>query len=321
MNEYKLVDVKLGYSCNNNCVHCVIADKRRELIKRKLKLDRTTEEAKKLMDVAKANGARIIVLTGGEPAIRNDIFELINYAKLLGFEIQMQTNGRMFYYKDFAEKIAKIAPIQYQFALHGSSAKIHDKITRFEGSFEQTVQGIKNLVDLKHLDQKVIGKIVISRKNFKYLPKIIELFADLGIENANVAFPHGMGNALLYFDEVVPTYTELKPYLISMIDTCKSFGIRVDVESVPFCFLQGYEKHSSELYRAKDIELRDMKSAILNYTEVRKNIAKKKFPKCKKCKYYLICEGPWIEYVKGRGSSEFKPVGGRKITEKDVLGN
>lgn len=317
----RYVDIKVGYSCNNDCIHCVIAGKRRFLLKKNKPLDRTTAEVKEQMDLAKRNGAENIILTGGEITIRDDVFELVDYAKKLGFVIQMQTNARMFYYKEFAERMANLAHINYAVALHGHNAELHDSITRVKGSFNQTIGGIKNLTLFGQNIYGVGGKVVISKRNYKYLTNILELLSELNIQHANMAFPHGMGNALLYFDDVVPSYSELMPYVHEAVKLSKKLGIFVDFETIPFCFMQGYEKHTSDLKLPEEIELRDIDSITLDFATVRRNIAKKKFDFCKTCKYDLICEGPWIEYVQKRGSKEFKPVPGEKVIGIDENGN
>ena len=94
----KRLDLKVGYTCNNNCRFCVVADKRKFG-------DLTTKELKKQMEEGRKT-CEDIVFTGGEPTIRKDIFELVRYAKKLKFDtIQIQTNGRMFASKKFCEKI------------------------------------------------------------------------------------------------------------------------------------------------------------------------------------------------------------------------
>jgi len=58
------VDIKVGYACNNDCFHCVIADKRREVILKTGTSDRTLEEVKGHIDEANKVNAENIVLTG-----------------------------------------------------------------------------------------------------------------------------------------------------------------------------------------------------------------------------------------------------------------
>ncbi len=294
----KVADVKVGYSCNNNCIHCVIANKRNLG-------DRTTNEYKKEMKGARKN-AEMIVITGGEPTMREDIFELVSYAKTLGFQrIFMQTNGRLFSYREFAEKMVGITGIDYVVAIHAHNVKIHDYITRVPGSFEQTVQGIKNLVELK---QHVSGKVVISKPNYKFLPDITKLLTRLDVSSINFAFPHPMGNAWRYFDEVVPKISDVAPYVHKAIDLSKSQDSTIfeAVEAIPLCFMQGYDKYVAELHMFP-VELRDLDYRNFDFEQWRKTEGKLKGPQCVKCKRNSICEGTWREYTKKYGFKEFIP--------------
>lgn len=305
-------DIKLGYSCNNNCIHCVIADQREASLKTRGNQDRSTDEYKKELFDSRIRGADAVCFTGGEPTIRKDIFDLLRYAKNLGYKIGMQTNGRMFYYGEFAEKMAKIASIGYTFALHGHNAEMHDSITQVKGSFYQTTTGIKNLIEL---NQNITGKVVISKKNMKILPELMDFFIKLGVKNVNMAFPHAQGNAWKYFDEVVPRYTELAPFVHKTINFVREYNaknndkISISFEAVPFCFMEGYEDYIVELrfLNLKYSELKQLGEKTVNWQIVRKQI-KKKFPQCAQCKYDHICEGPWQEYVEKYGDREFKTI-------------
>ena len=69
------LDVNLGYECNNNCLFCYF--RRRKEVRRNI----STEQAKKLMRLIKKLGIDTFEITGGEPSIREDIAELVAYAK------------------------------------------------------------------------------------------------------------------------------------------------------------------------------------------------------------------------------------------------
>lgn len=298
-------DIKLGYSCNNNCIHCVIADQKEAAIKSRGNYDRSTEEYMKELYDSRRRGCTSVTFTGGEPLIRKDLMTLLRYAKNLGYHINMQTNGRAFYYTDFTEKICSIGTINYVVALHGHTKELHESITRSDG-FNQTVEGIKNLIALK---QKVRGKLVISKKNYKFLPEIADFFINLGVKKMNFAFPHAQGNAWKYFDEVVPKYTDIMPYVHETIELCNKNNAEIEFEAIPFCFMQGYEKHVSELHSIDEgyAELKQLDGKTKNWQIVRKQI-KRKFPQCKECKHDSICEGVWEEYPRKRGIEEFKNV-------------
>ncbi|RLI96505.1 MAG: hypothetical protein DRO96_02945 [Candidatus Aenigmatarchaeota archaeon] len=304
MSLQKRLDLKVGFRCNNNCIFCAQAHKRHLG-------DQTTDALKKHLREGKEDGCTEVVFTGGEPTIREDILELVKYAKDLGYEaIQIQSNGRMFSYRNFCEKIIKAGATEFSPALHGPTAEIHEIQTRAPGSFAQTVQGIKNLVEL---DQYVMTNSVVTKYNYKSLPELAELLIKLGVDQFQLAFVHPVGNAWKNFDKVVPRKSDVKPYIHRALDIGKNSGVRMMVEAFPFCFMRGYEKYCSELFMPRG-EVRDAELVIKDFDRWRKESGKAKFEGCKKCKFDLICEGPWKEYPQKYGWDEFKPVLGNKVT-------
>src|SRR4030043_1381590 len=131
-NMKKRLDLKVGFTCNNNCIFCAQAHKKKLV-------DRTTEELK--LDLANSlqNGCTEVVFTGGEPTIRKDIFELVSFAKAIGYElIQLQTNARMLSYENVLEKLIKSGVTEFSPALHGHNLETHEVQTKAVGSFHQT---------------------------------------------------------------------------------------------------------------------------------------------------------------------------------------
>ncbi|MEM2918455.1 MAG: radical SAM protein [Candidatus Altiarchaeota archaeon] len=306
------LDLKLGFSCNNNCIFCARAHKR--------KLgDQKTEELKRHLERAIENdNCTEVVFTGGEPTLRNDLTELISYAKDLGYElIQVQSNGRMFSYENFVKKLIMAGTTEFSSSIHGHCKEIHEIQTRAKGSFEQTKKGIENLVKL---EQHVLTNSVITKFNYKFLPDLAEFLINLKVDQFQFAFVHPVGNAWENFSTVVPKKIEVMPYVHKALDIAISAGYnagRAMVEAFPFCFMRGYEKFCSELYMPKEIEVREPDRVIKKFQEWRISKGKVKFSQCKNCKYEIICEGPWKEYPKIFGNDEFSPISGEKIFHKN----
>lgn len=308
------VDIKLGYSCNNECVHCVISDYRDLVLSRGLPLDVSADDYQKEMEEAQARGMDRIVLTGGEPTIRPDLEILVAKARDLGFQIDMQTNGRRFCDLEFCRRLADIASIHYCIALHGPDSEVHDSITQRPGSFDETVQGIKHLVAL---GQRVSGKLVISRLNLPVLVETTELFISLGVSHISLTFPHACGNARTHFDQVMPTYREVREPLHRALDLCIQQCVSADTEAMPFCQMRGYEEFVAELFLAQETGtlLKQYGEEELIDWETKRPSIKRKFPQCGQCRFDAICEGPWMEYPEQRGSDEFEPVPGPPIRD------
>jgi len=139
------VDIKVTFKCNNHCKFCVQGDKRQWC------LDKSTDEIKTILRESKGNFGEV-VFTGGEPTIRADIIELVSYAKSLGYKILIQTNGRMFAYKDFCINMIKAGADVFAISIHGHKAELHDYLTSAKGSFEQSTSGIRNLLSFGKME-------------------------------------------------------------------------------------------------------------------------------------------------------------------------
>ena len=302
MKYRKKMVIVTGYTCNNNCRFCCDGNKRH------LK-NLSLEQIKKTLEEARSKGFDYIHFLGGETTIRKDVFDMVSHAKKLNYKIiQITTNGRMFYYKEFAEKMVECGLNEAIFSIHGHNAKLHDLITRSEGSFKQLITGIKNL---KKLGVYIHANVTIVKQNYKYLEDIARNLVKLNIRSAEFIFVDPSGNALNDFDRIVPTYKEVEPFLhkaieIGIKNKCNHWVSRY----YPFCFMKGYEKHISEL-NEPHMEYVSPDIVDENVAETRKN-ARIKSEKCKQCKYELLCEGPWKECVNRRGWDEFKPVKGKK---------
>lgn len=308
------VDIKLGYSCNNNCIHCVIQDFRDILVHKGLPEDLSTERFKYEMEDSQARGAQLVVFTGGEPTIRKDLVELLQHAKALNLKVLIQTNGRNFSDLSLARGTAQVGVVNnYCIALHAPDAARHDAITQSQGSWAETLQGITNLINL---NQNVSGKIVISQKNYALIPETTQLMISLGIRYISFTFPHGCGNARRYFLEVVPRYSDIIPFVKRGLNLCLAQGIGADTETFPYCWMEGYERFATELLLSQDgpAELKQYGAdRLIDWNKERQQI-KSKFPQCRSCAFDLICEGPWREYPENYGDSEFKPRPGTKLT-------
>ena len=209
------MDLKVGFKCNNNCIFCAQAHKR-------ILGNKSIEELKEALENGIKDGYTEVVFTGGEPTIRRDIIELVRFAHDLGYDlIQIQTNGRMLSYKSFAEKLVKAGVTEFSPALHGHNKKIHESQTRCVGSFKQTLQAIKNLVDLQ---VPVLTNSVVTKFNYKYLPQLVRLLINLKVDQFQLAFVHPVGNAWKYFDRVVPKMSDVAPYIKESLEIAKENG-------------------------------------------------------------------------------------------------
>jgi len=295
----KRADIKIGFGCNNHCLFCVQGDKRDFCFHKELK------EIKESLEEAKEQGNDEAVFTGGEPTLHPNFLEIVQYSKKIGFkEVQIQTNGRLFAYKDFCLKTIKAGATQFSPALHGHNAEIHDFLTDAKGSFDQTSQGIKNL---RSLNQYVLTNTVITSKNAKYLPQIAKLLVKLGVNQFQFAFIHISGTAKKNIDWIVPQKSKIMKYIKKGLDIGIKANKTVMTEAIPYCLMDGYEEYIAEKVIPPSV-VYDAGFVVKDYHKYRKDKGKSKGPNCQKCKHFDICEGPWKEYPEIYGWEEFKPI-------------
>jgi len=292
------VDVKTGFICNNNCRFCVQADN-------KLKGNRSSDEIKRDLIESKKR-CDGVVLTGGEVTIREDFFDIIRYAKELGYRvIQIQTNGRMIASKEFCKKAIDAGATEFSPALHGFCKEQHDYLTRSPGSFMQTVKGIKNL---KSMGATVIANTVVVKSNYREIPKIAKLLVKLDVDQFQFAYVHALGNAMDNYDSIMPKMSLAVPFIKKGLQIGIKAGKRVMAEAIPYCLMEGYEKYIAENFVPETLIRGAKHQNTDDYTTQRKVDGKKKFGKCRICTYDDVCEGPWKEYPDKMGENEFRPI-------------
>lgn len=127
--------ISLTNRCNLRCIHCLrLTDLENEL---------STSEVKEIINQLSREGCLNLTLTGGEPFLRKDFFEIAGFAQDKGFGLIFLSNGTLITEKN-VEKLKKLN-CELRITLYGITAKTHDSITQVKGSFDKTINGIKLL--------------------------------------------------------------------------------------------------------------------------------------------------------------------------------
>ena len=163
---------ELTYACNLACVHCLSSSGRRD--PREL----TTDEAKAVLDELRALQVFYINLGGGEPMLRRDFFELVEYATGNGIGVKFSTNGA-FLGRPEAERLAAMDYVDVQISLDGIDAATNDPI-RGAGSYATARQAMANLRDAGFGPFKI--SVVVTRDNAGQLDGFKALADDYGAQ-------------------------------------------------------------------------------------------------------------------------------------------
>lgn len=157
--------------CNLSCKHC-----RADAEDHDYPGELSTDEAKKLFDNVAEMGFPIIILTGGEPLLREDIFELAEYGDKLGLRMVMAPNGTLVT-EDTAKKMAASGIKRISVSIDGATKESHDEFRGVKGAFEGAMHGIENA---KKAGIEFQINTTITKDNLHEIPEILNLAISLG---------------------------------------------------------------------------------------------------------------------------------------------
>ncbi len=158
--------------CNLTCKHCysISADKN-------FAGELATDEVFTVMDDLKAFGVPVLILSGGEPLLRHDIFDISHRARAMGFYVGLSTNGTLI----DETNIDAIAAVGYNYvgiSIDGIG-ETHDRFRRMDGAFDKAMHGIR-LCQQQGI--KVGLRFTLTQDNAKQLPEILKLMEEEDID-------------------------------------------------------------------------------------------------------------------------------------------
>lgn len=192
-NELKWVAWESTAKCNLNCVHCRshAGAAKHELI--------NTKKAKLLMDRVSEFSKPVFVLSGGEPLLRRDIFELAKYGAGLGFKMAMATNGSLINSETCA-KLKESGIKIISLSLDGTDAASHDDFRKQKGSFDSVIKAARLF---KENNMEFLINSSFTKRNQDRIEATYKLAKKLGAKAwyMFLVVPMGRGKGLL--DELV----------------------------------------------------------------------------------------------------------------------
>ena len=170
-NQLRLVAWELTRRCNLNCVHCRAGSERGPYPG---ELD-TTQCLEILAQISEV-GKPIVILTGGEPLLRTDIFDLARQGTHLGLRMVMATNGTLLTH-DIIERMKASGIKRVSISIDGAVEKEHDAFRKVPGAFRGALEGIRLL---RKGDIEFQINTTVTRHNIGNIEKILDLSEGFG---------------------------------------------------------------------------------------------------------------------------------------------
>ncbi|WP_082651816.1 radical SAM/SPASM domain-containing protein [Gorillibacterium timonense] len=208
--------------CNLYCKHCYRSSGPDAPTDREL----TTEEGKQLLSEIRKAGFRLVILSGGEPLMREDLFELIAYASSLGLRTALGSNGTLIT-KDVAVRLKAAGLAGAAISLDSHDPSFHNDFRNRYDAWEKAIEGIRRCQEAE-LDVQI--NMTLSEDNASHFSAVADLAEELNVRALHPFFlvPTGRGTAieddmlrqLRYFDVLRAVLDRGKKSRLDIKPTC-----------------------------------------------------------------------------------------------------
>lgn len=291
------IEIILTNRCNNACVFChsPLAPDENEM---------RAETCRKILQWGRKAGATGAYFGGGEPTVMENFVELAAVANAAGYKrIRVLTNGMRLSDPAYADALIDAGINEFEISVKGYDAETHDTLSQFPGAFSCLMAAVKNLV---RRDANVTLAILITTQNYQFLPDILSVFADMGVQHFNLKFISLYDMNSQKLSRLLPSFTEIAPYVSEAFSLAEQRNLSMDTSQIPPCFLP--ERHRKNFLNARDLDLLVIMKNRRFMLEDSAFEGSVKTSECLKCIENEKCPGLRADYAEIFGTDEVKAV-------------
>jgi len=233
----RLIFWEVTKACNLRCVHCRATA---------CELSSThvlpTTKALNIIKQVSQLSLPILVLSGGEPLLREDIFELASYARACGLRVALATNGTLVT-EEIAARIVASGVRRVSISLDGADAATHDAFRGIPGAFELALQGFRHL---RQRGMSVQINMTIARHNAHQLPEVLALVRSLGADALHTFLLVPVGCGVDIAEEQMVPADEYERILNWFYDRAQEGGIELKATCAPHYFRVVRQRRAAE---------------------------------------------------------------------------
>jgi len=179
------IQYELSGKCNQRCIFCYNTWKNKSVLN-SISDTLLSEKRWKVVDKIIASDIFEVILSGGEPLLIPEVCDIVSRFSKENIRIYLITNGILLS-KQMVNQLKEAGLEGIQISLHGSNAEIHEAITQTPGSFNKTINGIKNAV--KFFDDKSINiNMVLMKENYTDIESMIKMLNGIGQMSFSIGF-------------------------------------------------------------------------------------------------------------------------------------
>lgn len=291
-------EIILNHACDLRCAFCSQADFDPSSAMRPADAVRRIYEAK-------AAGFTRLGFSGGEALLRRDLPQLVKAARRVGFKaVRLQTNGMRLADAGTAAGLVAAGLTVCKFTFAGHTPALHDRLVGKAGAFRKSLAGLDNMLALK----AAVGvNLLITRANYRGLPRTLEFFMDRGVAGFVLIYPIYTG-AMARSAALRVSLPAAAPYIVKALRAASRAGLGGEVKAlnVPPCLLPGFEDRAAGLYKFNTVvvsasgESRDLDACTAADREQGRP--------CAGCLLRKTCRGVDSNYLRLFGWKGIRPV-------------
>jgi len=174
-------------ACSLVCAHC-----RADAIPRRHPLELDTAEGFDLLDQVQSLGAPVFVLTGGDPLMRRDFYDLVEYGTKIGLRVSASPSATRLLNRAALERAREAGLVRVAISLDGARPESHDAFRGVPGSFAMTLRALE---EAREAGLEIQVGTTVTKRTAPDLPLVLDLIGGLGVSMWNVFFlvPVGRG--------------------------------------------------------------------------------------------------------------------------------
>ncbi len=221
-----VVSWNLTRKCTMKCPHCYINATTTEL-----KNELTTEEAYGIIDQIAEVSSPLLILSGGEPLLRKDVYDIIKYGARKGFRMGLGTSGTLVD-EEVARRLKEAGLATASVSIDSSNPSQHDEFKGVPGSWNKAIEAIKAL--RKHEIQVQVNT-TLTQENYNQIDEIMTIVENLGVENFHLFFlvPTGRGAKItdispkMYEDMIRTIFSKTHKHKLNVRPSCAPQFMRI----------------------------------------------------------------------------------------------
>ncbi len=244
---------ELTRACMLACKHC-----RAKAQKKRHPDELTTEEAFKVIDMLKDFGKPypLVVITGGDPLMREDVFEIVEQASSSGIRVAVAFSGTPLATRERIERLKDSGAARIAISIDGTR-DVHDSFRGIKGTFDTSMKILDNA---REVDLSVQINTTVTKFNIHDLPNLVKLCISKEVTLWDVFFVVPTGRAKA---EYMPTSQEFEDILCWLYDVSKYINVKSSaachLRRVEYMRDRGVMPETGELYAKLKEELKELK--------------------------------------------------------------